>query len=280
MRVEPYRGNWPFEKDYLGRFGFSRRPFALTPDPAFYFESASHKEAMACLRAFLSQREALALVFGDVGTGKTIFSRHFLDSITQEGFNAGLIINPTSNKTDFLSEACEALGLDDIFSTKDPMKNPQKGPGGAKRGGKGHVLAIDEAQLLSDPVLRFVAGLSSGEAQKSLPLHIILVGQDEIVSNLLPPEMGYLRRRIKTTCRLEPLREGEISHYIEHRLSVAGSKGKVGFTEDAVRLLYASSRGYPRIINTLCNHCLLLLSSQSDTLVSQKMVRQAMAGRL
>ncbi len=279
MLTEPHPRRGSFETDYLRRFDLSRRPFGLTPDPAFYFESESHREALAGLRAFLSQRESFALIFGDVGTGKTMLSRYFLTSLDRESFKAGLIINPVMEEMEFLTEACKRLGFSDMASSENPTEGFQRALVDASAGGKRQVLAIDEAQLLSDRVLRFLGDLLRFGAEERGPLHVILLGQDEMVARLLAKDMDEVRREVTVTYRLRPLREEEVARYVEHRLSMAGSTGSVGFTDDAVRLLYAGSAGYPRIINTLCDHCLVLLSSQPGTRVNRKIVRQAMAGR-
>lgn len=273
------RGSQPattvFDMDYLERLGLSIRPFGLTPDPAFHFESKSHREAMAGLISFLSRKEPLALVFGDVGTGKTILSRRFLASLDREHYDTGLIINPIMNETDFLSEAIRGLGVNGGFLGQDPARRLQRHLLDGRENGRQTVLAIDEAQLLSGQMLQFLGTLASPESGTYATLQVILFGQEEMVTRLMSTGMKGVRQAITLTKRLRPLSADEVAPYVAYRLAVAGSKGNIRFTDGAIRTLYTRSEGYPRIINTLCDQCLLLLRSQSGFLVDGRVMKLA-----
>jgi len=266
-----------FQRDYLEHLGFSSRPFGLTPDPTFYFESGSHAEALARLKTFVSRKECLALIFGDVGTGKTVLSRHFLASLDQERFKSSLIVNPMMSESEFLSEAIR--GLDNGKAPggygRPEGYQPSFGNG---RGANHVVLAIDEAQLLSDEVLRSLADLVSSRIEAQGTLHVVLFGQKEMVARLLEPELKSVRQRITLTHCLQPLSADEVAPYVAHRLSKAGAKEGVRFTGDATDLLFAHSEGYPRIINMLCDLCLLFLSSKPGTVVDRQVMRQVLKG--
>jgi type II secretory pathway predicted ATPase ExeA len=263
------------DMDYLERLGLRVRPFGLTPDPAFHFESKSHSEAMAGLISFLSRKEQLALVFGDVGTGKTILSRRFLASLDRERYDTGLIINPMMNETDFLSEAIKGLGANGGFLGQDPARRLQQHLLDRLEKGRQTVLAIDEAQLLSGQTFRFLGTLASHESGAYDSLQIILFGQEEVVTRLMGAGMKSVRRAVTLTRRLRPLSGDEVAPYVAYRLAVAGSKGNITFTADAIRTLFTCSEGYPRIINTLCDQCLLLLASHSGSLVDQRVMKLA-----
>jgi general secretion pathway protein A len=259
---------------HLEELGLATRPFGLTPDPAFFFESKSHGEAVARLASFLSRKEALALIVGDVGTGKTVVSRHFLASLDRNLFNTGLIVNPVMNETEFLSEVIRGLGYRSEAVSRDLAGSLRRHLLRDLQKGRQTVLAIDEAQLLSDQVLQFLGGLASVEAGEPAGLQVVLFGQEEMVARFLRRGMKEVRRVVTLTHCLRPLSEDEVARYVVHRLSVAGSNGTITVKDDATRALFAHSRGYPRIINTLCDQCLLLLSSRSAVL-NGKIVKQA-----
>jgi type II secretory pathway predicted ATPase ExeA len=266
-----------FQRDYLAHLGFSARPFGLTPDPAFYFESGSHADALARLKAFVSRKERLALIFGDVGTGKTVLSRHFLASLDQERFKSTLIVNPMMSETELLSEAIRELNrgkASEGYGRPQGYQPPFGNGGGADQ----VVLAIDEAQLLSDQVLRFLVDLVSSRSETQGTLHVVLFGQKEMVGRLLEPALKSVRQRITLTHCLQPLTADEVALYVAHRLSKAGAKESIRFTDDAADVLFAHSEGYPRIINMLCDLCLLFLSSKSGTVVDHQVVRQVLKG--
>lgn len=275
LKLEPFDN--AFEKHYLEHFGFSSRPFGLTPDPAFYFESRSHGEAMARLNAFLSRKERLALIFGDVGTGKTVLSRHFLASLDERRFNACLVVNPIMSETEFLSEVIRRPGNGrGLIGHGQPKKQqPSFGEDGAVAQ---TVLAIDEAQLLSSEVLHFIDNLVSPEAGVHETLRVVLFGQENLLGRFLDPELKDMRRRVALTHCLQPFSEDEIAKYVAHRLSKAGAGSNVRFTISAITVLFDHSEGYPRIINTLCDLCLLYVSSRSETIVDRRVVKQVLKG--
>jgi len=266
-----------FQQHYLEHFGFSSRPFGLTPDPTFYFESGSHAEALARLNTFISREERLALIVGDVGTGKTVLSRHFLACLDRGRFKSSLIVNPMMSETEFLSEAIREL---DNGKAPGGREHPEgyRPSFGNGRGTGQIVLAIDEAQILSNQALRFLADLVSSRTEAQGTLHVVLFGQKEMVARLLEPELKCVRQRIALTHCLQPFSAHEVTLYVAHRLSKAGGKGSIRFTGDATDVLFAHSEGYPRIINTLCDLCLLFLSSKSGTVVDRQVVRQVLKG--
>ena len=58
-------------------YGFTGRPFQLTPDPAFYFESATHRKALSYLGYGLAQGEGFIVITGEVGAGKSTQHQFF-----------------------------------------------------------------------------------------------------------------------------------------------------------------------------------------------------------
>src|SRR5688572_25291169 len=84
--------HFPYPPMFEEFFGFTTKPFGKTPDPAFLFESPQHKEALARLEYAVDEKE-LALLVGDIGSGKTTLSRALIDRIG-EGRPVVLLINP------------------------------------------------------------------------------------------------------------------------------------------------------------------------------------------
>lgn len=262
------------EIPYLEYCGLLEKPFGLTPDPQFYFESTSYREAMDHLRFFLDQKEGFALVYGDVGLGKTTISRIFLDSLDKSDFHTALILNPIMDEAEFLRQVLKELAVP-IYSTnrEELLETLRDFLLDEYRLGKETVLLIDEAQLLSSELFEFIRVLSNFETDKQKILHIILFAQPEVVQRLVDPSMRYLAQRITVIYRLKPLTRDEIFLYIHHRLLKAGSKGFVQFTDDGVKEIYRTSLGCPRLINVICDRCLLYLYSHSKRVVDGTAVR-------
>jgi len=259
---------------YLAHLALRKRPFCLTPDPAFYFDSQTHSEALRGLEAFLRRQPGFALIYGDVGTGKTLLCRRFLEGLNGKAYNAGLVLNPMMSVKEFLAEALRAFDLTprSHATQADMVEALRSLVTTEERKGRQSVLAIDEAQLLSDDLLDLLATLSDTNGTAGRSLHVVLFAQQELVARLIDRRMRYLRGRITMTHCLQPLTLPEVGPYIMHRLATAGSRGQVRFDEDAVERIYRASGGYARVVNSLSDHCLLVLGELSRTTVDRKIV--------
>ncbi len=262
------------EIPYLDYCGLTEKPFGLTPDPSFYFESGSYREAVDHLRFFIDQKEGFALVYGDVGLGKTTISRIFLESLDKKLYHTALILNPIMDEAEFLKQVLKELAAPVFTNNREELlENLRDFLLDGYREGKETVVVIDEAQLLSSQLFEFVRVLSNFETDKQKILHIILFAQPEIIQRLVEPAMRYLAQRITVIYRLKALAEDEIFLYIHHRLLRAGSRGFVQFTDDAVKEIYRTSQGCPRLINVIGDRCLLYLYSHSKRIVDGTAVR-------
>jgi type II secretory pathway predicted ATPase ExeA len=261
--------------------GLERKPFTLAPDPAFYFSSRSHTEAVGQLLSFLQRDGGLALVFGDVGTGKTILSRHILESVSADMFDVCLIFNPLMTEMDFFGEIFQKFHI-----TADSSQSPQEMGSIFKshllmKSNKGRklLLVIDEAQILPDDMLSFLESLVTHKNGDYSPnLYIILFAQLEIMGRFMAPRLRAIRAATSLTCYIHPLGADEIDNYIMHRLSLAGSDGSIRFTREASAALYAASSGCPRIINTLCDQSILMLCDSKKKVVNEKVLKKILEG--
>lgn len=253
------------EIPYLEYFGFSEKPFGMSPDPSFYYESAEHRQAIDHLTFFLAQQEGFALIYGDVGSGKTTISRIFLNSLNRDTYNTALILNPVADEAEFMKEVLGEYSVSDIPETKKELYDRLRGYLLEEfQKGRTNVLIIDEAQLLSYDLLEFIRLLSNIETDKQKILHTVFFAQPEFLDKLKDPAMRHLSQRITVTYRIEPLTFAEAKAYINYRLFKAGAKGPLEFQDRAMKLIYTASRGYPRLINYICDRCLLVLYAKSS----------------
>lgn len=261
------------EIPYIKHFGLTERPFGLTPDPHFYFETETHREALSHLDFLLGQKEGFALIYGDVGLGKTTISRIFLSSLDGKTYNTALILNPIMDEGEFLRAILKELGIKtDNLTRKELFDEFERFLLEEHKKGTETIVAIDEAQLLSHELLEFIRVLSNIETEKEKILRIILFAQPELFEKLKEPHMRYLAQRITITYRLKPFSERDVRHYIAYRLVKAGSKGVPSFDKGAARLIYEASQGYPRLVNILSDRCMLALYAQSKTIVNGQIV--------
>ncbi len=141
--------------------------------------------------------------------------------------------------------------------------------------GKDTVLIIDEAQDLTRELLEQVRLLSNLETDERKLLQIVLLGQPELRDRLNQHNLRQLRQRISVRYHLHPLRYGEIGQYIRHRLAVSGANGAPWFSGPAVWRIYRYSAGIPRLINTVCDKCLLAGFVQQREKIDYRMVGTA-----
>ncbi len=246
------------EIPYLKYFGLNERPFGLTPDPQFYFETETQREALSHLAFLLGQKEGFALIYGDVGLGKTTLSRIFLSSLDDNMYNTALILNPIMDKDEILKMIAKELGLETSGLTRKELYDSIEFFLLEEHSrGKETVIVIDEAQLLSNEALEFIRVLSNMETEKEKILRIVLFAQPELIEKMRDPSTRHLAQRITVTYKLKPFSERDVRRYIAYRLIKAGSKGIPSFKKGAVRLIYKASNGYPRLINILCDRCML-----------------------
>src|SRR5581483_5207494 len=251
---------------YESYYGFSEKPFSLTPDPKYLYRSQSHGDAFDLLQYAIRRREGFVVVTGDIGTGKTTLCRAVLEQIDRATFTA-LVLNPFLSEEDLLKRILQDFGvisrddaktgrlagvskqelidaLNDFLLSLIPLKASA-------------VLIIDEAQNLPLPLLEQIRILSNLETDKEKLLQIILVGQLNLQTLLRSPEMRQLDQRVSIRYQLQPLDEEAVGSYVSHRLTIAGSSASVSFTRKAIKKVHRLSGGIPRLINLICDRALL-----------------------
>ena len=236
-------------------FGLSAKPFGKTPDPSFLYESHQHQEALARLEYSVDEKE-LALLVGDIGSGKTMLSRALIDRIG-ESRPIILLINPRLTPTQLLRAIARGLGveparfrndlLDQIHTRLYELYEEKREP----------VLMIDEAQLIpSKATFDEIRLLTNFQLDDQNLLSVILIGQPELEKRLDREHYAPLRQRIGMRYSLGPLTLDETIEYIEHRIRVAGG-ARNPFDRKSMEEIHARSGGIPRLINTLATTALL-----------------------
>lgn len=243
---------------YLTYYGLKIKPFNVTSDPNFLFMSRKHKEAFSHLLYGIKERKGFLEITGEIGTGKTTLCRALLDQL-DEKVRTAFILNPNLSELQLLQAIIEDFGLLVEKKTKLGLLQ-QLNSFLIEQLEKDFnvVLILDEAQNLKIELLEHIRLLSNLETNKDKLFQIILVGQPELKTKLQSPQLKQLRQRIGIRYHIMPLDRDEIDKYITHRLTVAGSDGSIEFTPEAMDEIYKYSNGVPRLINILCDKCLLL----------------------
>lgn len=241
-------------------YGLTGRPFQLTPDPQFYFESATHRKALSYLGYGLAQGEGFIVITGEVGAGKSTLVSHLMQSIDKARLTAATIVTSQLDGLDMVHMAAESFGIDTRGLDKaSTLKSIENFLHAEARTGRRCLLVVDEAQNLSVDALEELRMLSNFQLGSSALLQIFLLGQPEFRDLVRDAgELEQLRQRVIATHHLEPMDANEVEPYIVHRLSRAGWNGRPQVTADAYSALYAETGGVPRKLNTLMNRVMLM----------------------
>ena len=263
---------------YLQFFGLNEAPFSITPDPAFVYLSAAHRDALAHLLYGVGQGGASGFVqlTGEVGTGKTTLCRCLMEQIPDDA-QIALVLNPMMTPRELLATICEELGLptegiaDSSKALVDRL-NQYLLEQHAK--GRRVVVVIDEAQNLSPEALEQVRLLTNLETAKDKLLQMVLLGQPELRELLQRQDLRQLSQRITARYHLAALNRDETFAYVRHRLQVAGAQ-RTPFRKSALRALYQRSGGVPRLINVIADRALAGAYAMESQTVTAAMVQTA-----
>ena len=243
---------------YTSFYGLRTRPFQLTPDYHFYFDSRSHRKAVAYLTYGLSQCEGFVVITGDVGTGKTILVDYLLSKLSEEGFVTGKVVTTQLDADNLLRMVAAAFNLPHEGNDKATLiGNVESFLVSARRDDARPLLIIDEVQNLSHSSLEELRMLSNYQFREQPLLQIYLIGQPQFRMTMASQSLEQLRQRVIATYHLQPLDVDETRGYIEHRLRHAGWDDDPGFAEECFQMIYEETGGVPRKINLLCDRLLL-----------------------
>lgn len=241
---------------YLSFYKLKAKPFQISADPEFLWLGEKHKEAFATLKYGIMDSKGFLLLTGDVGTGKTTLINALVSSLG-DNITVATIPDPDLEKLDFFNFIANAFKIKKNFDSKGSfLVYFDRFLHTAFKKNKKVLLIIDEAQRLNHKLLEEIRLLSNIERQDTKLINIFFVGQNEFNDILLENRNRALRQRITLNYNIDPLTESETEEYIRHRLKVAGSERKI-FSSDAMREIFYFSKGYPRLINILCDHALL-----------------------
>jgi putative secretion ATPase (PEP-CTERM system associated) len=233
------------------------RPFALTPDPDYLYPSKVHREALSYLRYGIESHAGFVVITGAIGSGKTTLLQTLLRGLDSRT-TVARVMNTLLDPRELIEAAMIDLGLDPTGKSKPAMlKEFGEFLVNERASGRIVLLVIDEAQNLSLATLEAVRLLSNFETTNQKLMQILLVGQPELRDKLNRPELRQLKQRIGLRCHIGPLSPEETRLYIRHRMRIAGAADAGIFSDGAIQRITEYSGGTPRVVNIVCDHCLL-----------------------
>jgi general secretion pathway protein A len=262
---------------YCDFYRLKEKPFNVTADPAFFFSSKKHQEALSHLIYGINQRAGIIVITGEIGTGKTTLCKAFLNQLEKD-VKTAFILNSNFSELELLEAIAEDFGIKTrrknrvsfIFELNKMLLKSGKRNNNV-------VLIIDEAQNLKPRQLEQVRLLSNLETEKEKLIQIILVGQPELNRKLDLYELRQLKQRIAVKYHIYPLEKDETQQYIIHRLNIAGANGNLTFSEEAIDRIYGFSAGVPRLVNIVCDRALLAGFIEGKVNIDAGIIEKALA---
>ncbi|HUH65563.1 MAG TPA: AAA family ATPase [Syntrophales bacterium] len=263
---------------YLEYWGLKQFPFENVPDPQFMYYSHEHVEALARLVYAVKRRKGAALLTGDVGSGKTLLSRVFIQQLPEKDFEIGLITNPSLEPLDFLKEVLYQIGLNVRTNSKTELlavlntrllENIKKN--------RSTLLIIDEAQLIRNETFEEIRLLLNFQLNDKFLMTFVLIGQPELKD--LIRQFKQLDQRIAIRFHLNPLNADETAKYISYRLEKAGRNDGI-FPSDSVEEIFVYSEGVPRKINNVCDLSLLIGMSAKQKTIGPDLIKKVIKDSL
>ena len=256
---------------YNDFYGFSEKPFELTPNPRFLYLTRSHREALASMTHGIKNRKGFISITGGVGTGKTTLIHSLLDRLDNK-VKTVLIFHTTITFTDLLKTIVQELDLPTVKESRMDLLHQliQYLVLMGKRG-ETLVIIIDEAQKLPRRVMEELQMFSD---LRSKGIQIVFVGQPEFEDKLNSESLKQLRQSIEIRRQIRGLSEEESKEYINYRLRLVGSSSSQIFSPKALSLICSYAQGIPRVINTLCDNALLMGSSSFKKKIDVDIIRE------
>jgi general secretion pathway protein A len=243
---------------YKEFYGLRANPFNVNPDPRYLFLTRHTEEALACLTYGIQSRKGFVLLTGEVGTGKTTLINKLLEWLRLQQVATAFVFNSRLNTTQFLDYMMADFGIPcDSKAKSQVLLRLYNWLLDRYRAGETAVLIVDEAQNLTDEVLEEIRMLTNLETFTEKLLQIVLVGQPELEQKLKQPQLRQLRQRLSLRAKTHPLTLEETKAYIQQRLRIAGASGEPIFAAESLAEIHRYANGIPRVINLLCEHCLV-----------------------
>lgn len=259
---------------YTNFYNLKEKPFNLTPSPRFVYLGETHKEALSLLSYGVTEGKGFVLLTGEVGTGKTTIVQTLLKNL-DSSVQYVCLSNPILTTEDFLLYVASGLGLKTQFDSKASfLIQFERFLQGLLQHQKNVLLIVDEAQRLTFRLLEEIRLLSNMEAADKKLITIFLVGQPELNQKLRNAICRPLLQRISIRYHISPLHPTETEAYIKTRLKAAGAGNSKLFSKEVIEAIHTYARGYPRMINILCDNALLLGYSRGKKHITVAMIQE------
>jgi type II secretory pathway predicted ATPase ExeA len=259
-------------------FGLRRRAFPATPDRSCYYPATTHERALARLLRGLNEGEAVLLLTGQPGTGKTLLCHCLLERLGPDIGSAFLTSGHVGSRAGLLQALLYDLSLPHEGRSEQDMRlalvdHLLK----TYSAGRRTVLLVDEVHHLDPDQLEELRLLGNLEAGSEKAVQVVLVGQPAVRDTLACPELASLRQRLAVRASLDALDLQESADYLLHHLRSAGGRPERLMSDEALELLARHAQGIPRLLNQAAHHALTLAAESGAQEVDAEAALEALS---
>ena len=244
---------------YCKHYGFTEKPFDVTPKPKFLFLTRGHREALVTLLYGIRERRGFIAMVGEAGTGKTTLLRSAMEKLGKKTRKALLFHSemPFEDVIHVILDEFKMLRKGETLTKLQAVKRLTRFAIHLFAKGGNLVIMIDEAQNFSRETLEGLRMISNLETNNYKLIQIVIAGQVELDRKLDNYGLRPFVQRINLKRYIKQLNEKETYAYLAHRLKVANYKGSPIFDKRSQQMIWAYSGGVPRKINNICDNALL-----------------------
>jgi type II secretory pathway predicted ATPase ExeA len=263
---------------YYNYFNLDNTTFSLVSHPKYVYKAASFRTSLSLLSKGFRNGNAMGIVTGKVGTGKTTLCQNVINEVSAHKL-ASVRVNPLHTTIEILEAICDGLNIeypkdcDDEALIHNQLFEFLTDTGTQ---GKSTFIIVDEAQNIGNDLFQYLCSLSSVGNSEKIIHHVLLAGQPELIDYLKTMRFSQPLPEDIIHCELEAMDQHDTASYIKHRLIIGGATGTV-FSIAAESAIYEHSQGIPRSINILCDHCLRISEQCSEKVVTDRTVNRAQA---
>jgi type II secretory pathway predicted ATPase ExeA len=259
-------------------FGMRERPFRPIADPECYYPATGHEAVLAQLLLGIQEDEALLLLTGDPGVGKTILCHCLLDRLGESVASVFLTHSHFGGRSGLLQAILYDLGLPHESRSEQELRLALTGYLLKNyEAGRRTVVIIDEAQNLTLDLLEEIRLFTNLEGKSGKALQALLVGQPALLQMLELRDAAVINQRALVRGRLEPFGAYEAADYLYHQVRQAGGKPDEIFAEEAVDVAVRSAGGNPRLLNRVASLAFTIAHNAGSKVLDVEAVLEALS---
>lgn len=263
---------------YETLFRLSSRPFSPYPRTDRFFPSSEIEQARASALRSISRGEGVTVVIGPPGTGKTLLCRMIEEAFAGDFKIVSLQGVRLATRKALLQSLLFGLGLPHRGGEENDFRLAVLASASdEKTSPRGLLVLIDEADLLPLRVLEELRLLSNVVKAGEPRVRLVLAGGPSLDEKLSHPRMEAFQQRLGVRRYLHPWNREETRNYVRSQWQRVGGSPDSVFDESAYKAIHQATAGFPRAVNQLCDHALVMAAEAGVRRIDAQRIETAWA---